>query len=183
MQVVYNHHQRVRLTFISDVWINEKNPSYTYTPENSHGTQKLVVCKCFLFEGGIFRFYVSFRRCGFFSIALQSRLFFLLSRQPQALVSAWVATPRRLLDGNVWDVELQASTCCIPCYLPCDIGGGNEPGMIYFPAKRGAKELQNPKNHRIVILTQQLANQFKLLGVTYLVAKVKFELFCWSLVE
>ena len=61
-----------------------------------------------------------------------------------------------------------------------DIGGANEPGMIYFPAKWGAKELQNPKNHRVVILTQQLANQFKLLGVTYLVAKVKFELFCWS---
>ena len=34
--------------------------------------------------------------------------------------------------------------------LPCDIGGAKEPGMMYFPTKWGAKEPQNPQNHRVV---------------------------------
>ena len=31
-------------------------------------------------------------------------------------------------------------------------GGAKEPGMMYFPTKGGAKEPQNPQNHRVAIL-------------------------------
>ena len=34
-------------------------------------------------------------------------------------------------------------------WLPCDIGGAKEPGMMYFTTKWGAKEPQNPQNHRV----------------------------------
>ncbi len=34
-------------------------------------------------------------------------------------------------------------------YLPCAIEGAKEPGMMYFPTKGGAKEPQNPQNHRV----------------------------------
>ena len=45
----------------------EENPRYT--PENSHGTGKLVVCKCFsFFQGGIFRFHVSYWGCSLFDL-------------------------------------------------------------------------------------------------------------------
>jgi len=37
-------------------------------------------------------------------------------------------------------------------YLPCDIGGAKELGMMYFPTKCGAKEPQNHQNHRVVIM-------------------------------
>ncbi len=41
-----------------------------------------------------------------------------------------------------------------PCYtqnwLPCDIEGAKEPGMMDFPTKWGAKEHQNPQNHGVV---------------------------------
>ena len=33
--------------------------------------------------------------------------------------------------------------------LPCAIEGAKEPGMMYFPTKGGAKEPQNPQNHRV----------------------------------
>ena len=33
--------------------------------------------------------------------------------------------------------------------LGCDIGGAKELGMIYFPTDWGAKEPQNPQNHRV----------------------------------
>ena len=41
--------------------------------------------------------------------------------------------------------------------LSCNIGGAKEPGMMYFPTKWGAKELQNPPNHRVVKITALLA--------------------------
>ena len=31
----------------------------------------------------------------------------------------------------------------------CDIGGAKELGVIYFPTNWGAKEPQNPPNHRV----------------------------------
>ena len=34
--------------------------------------------------------------------------------------------------------------------LGCDIGGAKELGVIYFPTNWGAKEPQNPPNHRVV---------------------------------
>ena len=37
-------------------------------------------------------------------------------------------------------------------HLGCDIGGAKEPGVIYFPTNWGAKEPQNPHNHRVVII-------------------------------
>ena len=33
--------------------------------------------------------------------------------------------------------------------LGCDIGGAKEPGVMYFPTNWGAKERQNPQNHRV----------------------------------
>ena len=36
-------------------------------------------------------------------------------------------------------------------YLGCDIGGAKELGVIYFPTSGGAKEPQNPPNHRVDI--------------------------------
>ena len=33
--------------------------------------------------------------------------------------------------------------------LGCDIGGAKELGVIYFPTNWGAKEPQNPPNHRV----------------------------------
>ena len=33
--------------------------------------------------------------------------------------------------------------------LGCDIEGAKELGVIYFPTNWGAKELQNPPNHRV----------------------------------
>ena len=35
-------------------------------------------------------------------------------------------------------------------WLPWDIGGAKEPGMMYFPTKWGAKEPHNPQNDRVV---------------------------------
>ena len=35
-------------------------------------------------------------------------------------------------------------------FLGCDIGGAKELGVIYFPTNWGAKEPQNPPNHRVV---------------------------------
>ena len=43
-----------------------------------------------------------------------------------------------------------------PHYLPCDIGGAKEPGIMYFPAKWRAKEPQNPENHRVVMQIEVL---------------------------
>ena len=38
--------------------------TWSITPKNKHGTQKLVVCRCFFFfQGGISRFHVCFRVC------------------------------------------------------------------------------------------------------------------------
>ena len=34
-------------------------------------------------------------------------------------------------------------------WLGCDIGGAKEPWMMYFPAKWGDKEPQNPRNYRV----------------------------------
>ena len=34
--------------------------------------------------------------------------------------------------------------------VPYDIGGAKKPGMVYFLIKRGAKEPQNPQNHRVL---------------------------------
>ena len=54
--------------FVWGWWmVTEKNPRYT--PENSHGTGKLVVCKCFsFFQGSIFRFHVSYWGCSLFDL-------------------------------------------------------------------------------------------------------------------
>ena len=42
--------------------------------------------------------------------------------------------------------------------LPCDIAGAKEPGMMYFPTKWGAKEPQNPQNHRVANQNLHFAN-------------------------
>ena len=45
-------------------------------------------------------------------------------------------------------------------FLPCDIGGAKDPGMMYFPTKWGANEHQNPKNPRVVFWKIQLGILF-----------------------
>ena len=41
-------------------------------------------------------------------------------------------------------------------YLGCDIGGAKELGVMYFLTNWGAKEPQNPPNHRVVMVSSLL---------------------------
>ena len=45
-------------------------------------------------------------------------------------------------------------------YLGCDIGGAKELGVMYFLTNWGAKEPQNPPNHRVVMVSSLLVSEF-----------------------
>ena len=54
------------------------------------------------------------------------------------------------------------STC-----LLCDIGGTKEPGVMCFATKWGAKNAQNPQNHRVVVCGEYAGTRTCSLTVTF----------------
>ena len=73
--------------------------TFPYTPENEHGTQQLVVCRCFSLEPrNIFRFHVSFRGCKFLPFFLQ----FLLAERRCASVKRSGVGPASGASAQGW---------------------------------------------------------------------------------
>ncbi len=99
MQVVYNHHQRVRLTFISDVWINEKI-QVTLTPPKIHMEPKNWWFVNVSFSKGVFSGSMSvFGGVGFFPLHCKAVYFSCFQGSPKRwyrlgwlrLVVSWTA--------------------------------------------------------------------------------------------